>query len=65
MHAIQVLKVTGRRYPVEVLYTPEAQPDYLDATVVAVLQIHLEQPKGDILVFLCGQDEIENAAKVR
>ena len=36
---------------------PEA--DYLDAVVVSVLQIHLTQPDGDILVFLTGQEEIE------
>ncbi|KAH6921065.1 hypothetical protein HPB50_027946 [Hyalomma asiaticum] len=36
---------------------PEA--DYLDACVVTVLQIHITQPLGDILVFLTGQEEIE------
>ena len=60
----QVLHVAGRRFPVQVLYTTEPQPDILDATVTSVLQIHLEQPQGDILVFLCGQDQIEDTAKV-
>lgn len=32
---------------------PEA--DYLEACVVSVLQIHVTQPTGDILVFLTGQ----------
>lgn len=32
---------------------PEA--DYLEACVVSVLQIHVTQPPGDILVFLTGQ----------
>lgn len=36
---------------------PEA--DYLEAAVVTVLQIHVTQPPGDILVFLTGQEEIE------
>ena len=36
---------------------PEA--DYLEAVVVTVLQIHVTQPIGDILVFLTGQEEIE------
>ena len=36
---------------------PEA--DYLEAAVVTVLQIHVTQPSGDILVFLTGQEEIE------
>lgn len=30
------------------LQAPEA--DYLDAAVVSVLQIHLTQPRGDVLV---------------
>lgn len=41
---------------------PEA--DYIDAVVVTVLQIHVTQPKGDILVFLTGQEEIETAAEM-
>ncbi|XP_013914342.1 PREDICTED: putative pre-mRNA-splicing factor ATP-dependent RNA helicase DHX16 [Thamnophis sirtalis] len=39
------------------LIAPEA--DYLEACVVSVLQIHVTQPRGDILVFLTGQEEIE------
>lgn len=46
------------------MYTTEPQPDFLDASIVTVLQIHLDEPKGDILVFLCGQDQIEDAVKV-
>lgn len=41
---------------------PEA--DYLDAVVVSVLQIHLTQPDGDILVFLTGQEEIEASFEI-
>jgi ATP-dependent RNA helicase DHX8/PRP22 len=64
MYSNQVLHVPGRRFPVKVMYTSEPQPDVLDATIVAVLQIHLEEPSGDILVFMTGQDQIEDAAKV-
>lgn len=39
---------------------PEA--DYVDASIVTVLQVHLTQGPGDILVFLTGQDEVETAA---
>lgn len=35
------------------LKAPEA--DYLEACVVSVLQIHITQNPGDILVFLTGQ----------
>ena len=29
------------------------------------VQIHLEEAPGDVLVFLCGQDDIETVAAVR
>ncbi len=41
---------------------PEA--DYIDAAVVSVLQIHVTQPLGDVLVFLTGQEEIETAQEM-
>jgi len=44
------------------LQAPEA--DYLDACVVSVLQIHLTQPTGDVLVFLTGQEEIETCCEM-
>ncbi|CAD7699242.1 unnamed protein product [Ostreobium quekettii] len=56
-----IFKVPGRRYPVDIMYTKAPEADYVDAAVVTVLQIHVTQPTGDILVFLTGQEEIENA----
>ena len=40
------------------------EADYIDAVVVSVLQIHCTQPKGDILLFLTGQEEIEAASEM-
>lgn len=54
-----VYTVPGRRFDVDIYYTKAPEADYLDACCVTVLQIHSQQPKGDILVFLTGQDEIE------
>jgi pre-mRNA-splicing factor ATP-dependent RNA helicase DHX16 len=48
-------------YPVDLLYTPQPEANYLHAAVTTVFQIHTSQPRGDILVFLTGQDEIEAA----
>ncbi|OUZ99232.1 Helicase [Macleaya cordata] len=59
-----IFKIPGRRFPVDIHYTKAPEPDYLDAAVVTVLQIHVTQPLGDILVFLPGQEEIESAAEV-
>mmetsp|Transcript_24627 Transcript_24627/g.59278 ORF Transcript_24627/g.59278 Transcript_24627/m.59278 type:complete len:793 (-) Transcript_24627:146-2524(-) len=56
-----VFKVPGRRYPVDIYYTKAPEADYIDASIVTVLQIHVTQPLGDILVFLTGQQEIEAA----
>ena len=54
----------GRQHPVDVLYTLQPQSDYVDAAVTTALQVHLQQPPGDILVFLPGQEDIEAAAAV-
>ena len=34
----------------------------MDAALITVMQIHLSEPEGDILLFLTGQDEIDTAA---
>lgn len=54
-----IFKIPGRRFPVDIYYTKAPEADYLDACVVTVLQIHITQPLGDVLVFLTGQEEIE------
>jgi pre-mRNA-splicing factor ATP-dependent RNA helicase DHX16 len=46
------LTVPGRRYPVDIHYTPQPEANYLHAAITTVFQIHTTQPKGDILVFL-------------
>lgn len=35
-----------------VLQDPES--DYMDAALITVMQIHLTEPEGDILLFLTG-----------
>ncbi|XP_070177312.1 pre-mRNA-splicing factor ATP-dependent RNA helicase DHX16-like isoform X2 [Littorina saxatilis] len=56
-----IFRIPGRRFPVHIYYTKAPEADYLDAAVVSVLQIHVSQPPGDVLVFLTGQEEIETA----
>ena len=43
----------------DTLYLPEATDSYLDTALRTVLQIHAHEPRGDILTFLTGQDEIQ------
>ncbi|OQS02499.1 pre-mRNA-splicing factor ATP-dependent RNA helicase [Thraustotheca clavata] len=59
-----IVKIPGRMFPVDILYTRAPEADYLDAAIVTVLQIHITQPPGDILVFLTGQEEIETAEEL-
>uniref|UniRef100_A0A3Q4A9W4 RNA helicase n=1 Tax=Mola mola TaxID=94237 RepID=A0A3Q4A9W4_MOLML len=59
-----IFTIPGRTFPVEVLYTKEPETDYLDASLITVMQIHLTEPPGDILVFLTGQEEIDTACEI-
>lgn len=56
----KILYISGRLYPVDTLFTTEPQADYIDAALVSIFQIHVNNPKGDILVFLPGQEAIES-----
>jgi pre-mRNA-splicing factor ATP-dependent RNA helicase DHX16 len=59
-----IFMIPGRMFPVDIYYTKAPEADYVDASVVTVLQIHVSQPlNGDVLVFLTGQEEIETAAE--
>jgi ATP-dependent RNA helicase DHX8/PRP22 len=59
-----IFTIPGRTYPVEILYCKEPEPDYLEAALITVMQIHLSEPSGDILVFLTGQEEIDTCAEI-
>ena len=41
-----IFTIPGRTFPVEILYTKEPEPDYLDASLITVMQIHLTEPPG-------------------
>ncbi|KAL5283889.1 DHX15 family protein [Megaselia abdita] len=59
-----LMNVPGRTHPVEIFYTPEPERDYLEAAIRTVVQIHMcEEVEGDVLLFLTGQEEIEEACK--
>ena len=49
-----IFTIPGRTYPVEVLYTKAPEADYMDAALITVMQIHLSEPEGDVLLFLTG-----------
>ncbi|THH06079.1 hypothetical protein EW146_g9723 [Bondarzewia mesenterica] len=55
-----VLYVKGRQHPVNIYHTATSQNDYLDAALRTFFQIHVDQPSGDVLIFLPGQEDIES-----
>ncbi|ODA76646.1 hypothetical protein RJ55_07917 [Drechmeria coniospora] len=62
---LQVVRIKGRQYPVEIMHEPRPVPDIQDALMKRILKIHLEEPlPGDILAFFTGQEEIESAQKL-
>ncbi|KAK1376639.1 RNA helicase [Heracleum sosnowskyi] len=58
-----IFTIPGRTFPVEILYAIQPKSDYLEAAVTTVMEIHLTEPEGDILVFLTGEDEIDHACQ--
>jgi pre-mRNA-splicing factor ATP-dependent RNA helicase DHX15/PRP43 len=55
-----LIKVSGRTFPVEIMFTQEPVTNYKEEVVRVVKQIHeYEEDSGDILVFLTGEEEIE------
>ncbi|XP_010551371.1 PREDICTED: pre-mRNA-splicing factor ATP-dependent RNA helicase DEAH10 [Tarenaya hassleriana] len=60
----RAVHVQGRQFPVDILYTIHPESDYIDAALVTIFQIHLEEGPGDILVFFTGQEEIESVERL-
>lgn len=58
-----LLRVPGRLHPVEVFYTQAPEPDYVEAAIRTVVNIHAAEPPGDVLLFLTGEEEIEDACR--
>ena len=59
-----IFTIPGRTFPVEINYTIEPATDYLDESLITVMQIHLSEPPGDILLFLTGQEEIDTSCEI-
>jgi len=59
-----IFTIPGRTFPVEILYSKDPEQDYVEACLMTVLQIHLTEPSGDILVFMTGQEEIDTSCQI-
>jgi len=62
-HNAPLMKVPGRTFPVDVFYTTKPERNYVEAAVRTTLHIHQCEEEGDILVFLTGEAEIEQACE--
>jgi pre-mRNA-splicing factor ATP-dependent RNA helicase DHX15/PRP43 len=58
-----LLEIPGRTFKVDIYYTAEPERDYFAAAIRTVVRIHENEPAGDILLFLTGEEEIEDACK--
>ncbi|KAK7028817.1 Salivary acidic proline-rich phosphoprotein 1/2 [Paramarasmius palmivorus] len=56
----KTIYVQGRQHPVTIYHTTTSQVDYVDAAMRTFFQIHTDQPPGDVLIFLPGQEDIES-----
>jgi ATP-dependent RNA helicase DDX35 len=58
-----IISVEGRYYPIEINYLNESCDNYIKTSVSSAFAIHLseEDNDGDILLFLTGQDEVDQA----
>ncbi|XP_049407759.1 pre-mRNA-splicing factor ATP-dependent RNA helicase DEAH10 [Solanum stenotomum] len=60
----KAVHVQGRQFPVDIFYTHKPETDCIDAALITIFQIHLEEGPGDVLVFLTGQEEIESVERL-
>ncbi|KAK4189976.1 P-loop containing nucleoside triphosphate hydrolase protein [Podospora australis] len=56
-----IISLEGRTYPIDILYLESPAEDYHEKAVSTVFDIHANEPPGDILVFLTGREEIDQA----
>jgi ATP-dependent RNA helicase DHX8/PRP22 len=61
---VQTFHIPGRQHYVQTLYTASPVEDYLEAALFTVCEISEHESEGDILVFLPGQEEIEDMAAI-
>lgn len=56
-----IVSLEGRAYPIDILYLESPAENYVEKAIDVVFDIHTQEGEGDILVFLTGREEIDNA----
>ncbi|KAJ7721480.1 P-loop containing nucleoside triphosphate hydrolase protein [Mycena metata] len=59
----KIIHVKGRQHPVKIFHATEDETDYVDAALHTFFNIHFNEPPGDVLIFLPGQEDIESLEK--
>ncbi|KAI5070262.1 hypothetical protein GOP47_0014605 [Adiantum capillus-veneris] len=59
-----ILSIEGKTFTVQIFYTEEPVSDYVRDAVSTVNSIHKLEPPGDILVFMTGQDEVDETVQL-
>lgn len=49
-----IFRIPGRTFPIEIRYLEHTPRDYVDSAVKKVIEIHVKEFMGDILVFMTG-----------
>lgn len=60
----RIISLEGRMYPVDMLFLESPAEDYVERAVKTVMDIHLQEGEGDVLVFLTGREEIDTAIQL-
>lgn len=60
----RIISLEGRMYPVDILFLDSPAEDYVERAIKTVFDIHSQEGEGDILVFLTGREEIEQAVQM-
>lgn len=55
---VPIFIIPGRAFQVDIHFSKTPVDDYVDAAVKQALAVHLQQPPGDLLIFMTGQEDI-------
>ena len=56
-----IISIEGRTHPVDIFYLDSPTNDYIEKAVDTAMSIHISEDDGDILLFVTGREEIDDA----
>ena len=60
----KIVSIEGRIFPVDIHYLEDPAENYVLQAVRTVFEIHTKEGDGDVLIFLTGRNEIEQAIEL-